>query len=134
MTKQYLEEIRARCEAATSGPWQVDSYASETDHRVKIYTTESGHRHIAKWVYDDDAQFVARARQDIPALLDALEAALARAEALERALVGNCKVCVHFSKLITSSLNNPCYICIQSHSYGKSFELDIDRFAGKESQ
>lgn len=55
-----LAEIKARCEAATPGPWYADGWALwDDDHGefVELHDT------------DPDAQFIAHARSDIPALL-----------------------------------------------------------------
>ena len=141
MKKEQLEEIRKRCEAATPGPWtssrkDIDSYTSNPDE------PEYGTQHVVYVYLQDDeprfplfgnnarnnAEFIAHARQDIPALLDALNEAegritgarlyramaedyeadrdryKAKAEALERAILSGkgfaCSVCKHESKKI----------------------------------
>jgi hypothetical protein len=73
LTKEQAEQTRARCEAATSGPW--DSTVSErfvkyiaTDTLICQMCKESGNIH-------NDVEFIVHARQDIPALLDELDAA-----------------------------------------------------------
>ena len=74
MSQIDTEAIRARCEAATPGPWKPDLsklgihkiVAQDAKGRwFQIGTSDKGH----------DAIFIAHARQDILALLDALETA-----------------------------------------------------------
>jgi hypothetical protein len=78
-----IGEIRARCEAATPGPWSV---TGRNGHDLTIYG------HIAVLPPDSastaycmdmtDARFIAHAREDVPWLLkrvEALEAALREA-------------------------------------------------------
>lgn len=71
MDDKRIAEIRARTEAATPGPWEwMDAYMMcHENPEVKV-------------PFDDrrrqaDRLFAAHARQDIPDLLDALEAARA---------------------------------------------------------
>lgn len=74
MTEKELEDIRARCEAATAGPWS--SYVEGRDHTSGsnfIMTGEGGQRGndielSGATIADQD--FIAHARQDIPRLLD----------------------------------------------------------------
>ena len=61
MTKEQLDEIRARCEASTPGAWVVSNatqihYSDEFDEQTR-----------------KDIDFIAHARQDITALICALE-------------------------------------------------------------
>lgn len=65
------EAARARCDAATEGPWTLDS-PPEASLIISTPTTWA--------VFDgeaetDDAEFIAHARTDLPAALDQLEAA-----------------------------------------------------------
>jgi hypothetical protein len=64
MTEDKLKEIRARCEAATPGPWGV-----RIDKDSLFPVQYSG------WVgYENaDAEFIANAREDIPMLLAEIE-------------------------------------------------------------
>jgi len=76
MTDEQLAAIRARCEAATPGPWNWGR--DDVPNRPDIY-------HLtATWItecenYPDvtvavpDLDFIARARQDVPALLAEVE-------------------------------------------------------------
>jgi chromosome segregation ATPase len=77
------EGARERAEKATPGPWE----AEQDGVLVYVVTAEpqsSGHREAVALIDDDtgrllgqdaDADFIAHARTDIPALADALEAA-----------------------------------------------------------
>ena len=72
MTKSELDQIRARANAATPGPWEVVRKRSLTAIAP-----------LPDWVCSwctPNATFAAHARTDVPALCDALEAAM---EALE---------------------------------------------------
>ena len=93
-----LEGIRARERAATPGPWCI----SEKGNTVKSLSIDGiCHGMSPK---QTDAEFIAHARQDIPALLDtyAKQAAeIARLEGLvedamkELKVYGGCAICTH---------------------------------------
>lgn len=98
-TRQPLDvaAVRARAEAATPGPWRVveehgRDIADEGWSQVTIQS-EVGLRDEVAEVIDDErtdenAEFIAAARADVPALLDALAAAnaeIARLYELRRA-------------------------------------------------
>lgn len=107
MNKLDLDEIRKRCEAATPGPWNI---ASRFSVNTIVYSVPKGKGWLGNKLIDvpeygcvatphdrgnerqittmgeafgitDDAKFIAHARTDIPALLDALEKAQAVIEA-----------------------------------------------------
>jgi len=110
MDKNELDAIRAREEKATLGPWHFDDFDPgvwQPDFDMRIadmrgwgHLTGQGHGGLG--LSEDDAiaaqirnaEFIAYARQDIPALLDALEEAEARNTPLavvkQRTLVGDC--------------------------------------------
>ncbi|MEC1507037.1 hypothetical protein P9D42_15435 [Bacillus haynesii] len=69
MTKDELEEIRQRAEAATGSYWSADDceWPGNENLRYWVNTHWDG---IAAAVTKEDAEFIAHARQDIPALLD----------------------------------------------------------------
>jgi len=71
MTKEKLAEIEARCNAATPGRW----YHWEGDCRV-ITSGPMGElcTNIAECASVGDTEFIAHARQDIPALIEAVRA------------------------------------------------------------
>jgi len=78
MTKEQLDAIRERCEAASMGPW----IAEEPWKRPGVYTVKQKDIYI-DWIcymqisnqpnYTNDANFIAHAREDIPALLDEID-------------------------------------------------------------
>jgi len=76
MTNEELQAIKERCEKATSGPWRAHKY--DVDYRVG-----------STWVFlfddidGDTAQFIAHAREDVPALLEEIERLKARLAMLE---------------------------------------------------
>jgi hypothetical protein len=82
------DAIEARATAATEGPWAVE----QDDGEAHVYLDDAGNgtayicREVAQG--DDcglaDAEFIARAREDVPALVDALRRARDRAVALEQ--------------------------------------------------
>ena len=68
MTKDEIDEIRARCGAATPGPWKVQNRIFV---RIPAYYPYS--MHSAFSCKDVDAEFIAKSREDIPKLLDEVE-------------------------------------------------------------
>ena len=66
MTQEQIDAIKARVEAATPGPYTV---GYECDGNGAHEILAGGHV-IAKVDYDKNADFIAHAREDIPALLD----------------------------------------------------------------
>lgn len=96
MDKERIDEIRQRAEAATPGPYRV---ATEEDYwPIAIFGGSEHAEHV--WVLTDgktvrgsdlvdaweDATFYAKAIEDIPDLIAALQEAQARVEALEKAV------------------------------------------------
>jgi len=88
-----LDAIKARAEAATDGPWvqgrfidshhtsrKSDEWKSNADEqeRLSVRVGDPMGEHVARITDGDhsDAVFIAHARQDIPALLAAVEAVL----------------------------------------------------------
>jgi len=62
-----LEAIKARCEAATPGPWEI----KDRGH----FAYMSGPRHVGvggRWL-PADAAFISHAREDVPALIAEVE-------------------------------------------------------------
>ncbi|MBU8739775.1 hypothetical protein [Bacillus licheniformis] len=66
MTKDELEEIRQRSEKATEGPWRIGKQSPNGLNNIGTI----GGLLTAQTTDEDDADFIANARQDIPALLD----------------------------------------------------------------
>lgn len=70
ITDKRLTEIRARTEAATDGPWAVDGPAQcGPGDTLTVYPAEDGGALAYVQPSWDDAEFIAHAREDIPALL-----------------------------------------------------------------
>jgi hypothetical protein len=69
MTDIDLNAIRSRASSATAGPW---AYRANRDIHDSAIRTEETHQPIASAVSHDDAEFIAHAREDIPALLSEL--------------------------------------------------------------
>lgn len=97
-----LDEIKARAAAATEGPWVNDSTEigrpfPGTD-TIDVWVAESCHPNGDGIDGEADAEFIAHARTDVPALVAAVEAVLALHEP-----VGGpsdprcCPVCVDLS-------------------------------------
>ena len=81
MDTQELQAIRERAEAATPGPWKhkktyISTITTEPESDDFIVWGDGG---VDK---ETDAEFIAHARTDIPALLDALAAVTAERDAL----------------------------------------------------
>ncbi|QHM89788.1 hypothetical protein DXY21_03863 [Bacillus velezensis] len=66
LTKDQLEEIRQRTEAATEGPWRIGKQSPNGLNNIGTI----GGLLTAQTTNEDDAKYIANARQDIPALLD----------------------------------------------------------------
>ncbi len=78
MDAKYLTEIKLREQAATPGPWYADGWALwDDDHGefVELHDT------------DPDAQFIAHAREDIPALIAEVEKSGREIATLKKALI-----------------------------------------------
>lgn len=74
-----LDEMEARANAATAGPWRVDP---ETKDMAASVETDKKTIRIGAAYYDEaDFAFIAAARHDVPALI---RLARAQGEALER--------------------------------------------------
>lgn len=83
MTRPDLAAILARCDAATPGPWRVDgnTYDEDCNEHLAPYGLEGPNERLiwssggGEYSHPDmaTAQFIARARADIPALLAYVE-------------------------------------------------------------
>lgn len=68
MSPEELEEIQARCGRTTPGPWT--SYIEGRDHESgSSFIMTSGEDIEPCWMGDDEQDFAAQARQDLPRLL-----------------------------------------------------------------
>jgi hypothetical protein len=86
-----LEEIKARCEAATGGPWIIHPQRGCAEGDLGIFTRpETGYGLGVIWgslaEYEDNAEnnaeFIAHAREDVPALVDEVERLRSQLDAL----------------------------------------------------
>ena len=69
MTEAELEAIQARCERVTSGPWV--SFVEGRDHTSGCdFIQTDGEDITLSGATVDDQDFIAAARQDIPALIE----------------------------------------------------------------
>ena len=75
-----LEAIKARAEAATPGPWLW-----AVDEDVEWVVCDLTYHALAscRYGWGPNAEFIATAREDIPLLVEALEAAMSRIAELE---------------------------------------------------
>ena|SRR3990167_1275381 len=81
-----LAEIKARADAATPGPWVVNTQDSKTVSCTWIETLELGHYNGHSWgciQTDADYEFIAHARTDVVELVDEVERL--RSQTLEEA-------------------------------------------------
>nr|WP_314314711.1 hypothetical protein [Kocuria rhizophila] len=70
MTQEQLDAIREREAKATAGPWDVDGPAQcGPGDTLTVYPVEDGGALAYVQPSWDDAEFIAHARTDIPALL-----------------------------------------------------------------
>lgn len=94
MTDAELDEIRGREQRATPGPWEFDTNGHYTlmCHENRHYCVRQGASPIALtgpvgYMPEQsamDGDFIAHAREDVPKLLDALDAARNEAQAWKR--------------------------------------------------
>lgn len=72
-----LAQIAARADATTDGPWGVDGAAHPgPDDSLVVYPLEDGGAVAYVQPLHADAEFIAHARADVPALVAALRAVL----------------------------------------------------------
>lgn len=75
LTTQEIEAIRERAEKATEGPWyyalNINEQTGEPD--VLPHVISDTQEVISENMYDENAEFIAHAREDIPKLLAEVE-------------------------------------------------------------
>jgi len=141
MTKQELEAIWARCEAATPGPWNYDErincvavYAGEKmdclsgfNSRCIVYV----HSNLVDGRYWElseqkcrDAYFVANSRTDIPALLAEVERLQAENAELLGYAKGMCTACAH--RKSGSEWDKYCVACLNSDKSKWQWRGEVD--------
>ena len=73
MTEARIQEIAARVNAATRGPWVAANYNTDCVETVEEMDLDGEGDRAVFIPYDEaDAEFIAHARQDIPDLIAAL--------------------------------------------------------------
>lgn len=83
-----LGQIEARADAATEGPWKIETHYGMSQSRRRQIVVPGWMTPIAVLGQenpygDPDAEFIAHSRTDVPALLAALRAVLAECEELD---------------------------------------------------
>lgn len=78
MTQKQIDEIKARCEAATPAPWSYFYKHKYNEHHVSVPAYEDSNFKMALFPDgcpsgESDSQFIAHAREDIPLLVEACE-------------------------------------------------------------
>ena len=70
MTEEELKEIENRCNKATKGPWK--SMIEGRDHTSgdSFIMTDGEDIYISNPLFDNNQDFIASARQDIPKLIE----------------------------------------------------------------
>lgn len=90
-----LSEIKARCEAASPGPWNMDLHSNEIMMEGYQSIAKPFSLHVSLEQRDLNGFFIAHARTDIPLLLDEIDQLKAQVEAQQEwidATVANCSV------------------------------------------
>ncbi|QDX94342.1 hypothetical protein EEL30_19880 [Brevibacillus laterosporus] len=76
MTEEEMQEIRERAKKATKGSWKWQEYydcsLSNSEGNV-IVTVVGDDMSYVKVLRNEDAEFIAHAREDIPKLLETIE-------------------------------------------------------------
>lgn len=88
MTELDLDAIRARCDAATDGPWTAE-YSEAQGNCVLPHDAESTREAVAVtrlFHQQADADFIAHARTDVPELIDEIERLQEAAERIPKLL------------------------------------------------
>jgi hypothetical protein len=86
MDQTRLDAIRARCEAATPGPWNaIDKGNTVPSYAIRHFAVGEKCVNVASGISPKtgDADFIAHARTDVPDLLDEIERLTAALKLLE---------------------------------------------------
>lgn len=87
MTEERLNEIKVRIEKATTGPWDTGKQYEQMDPGHYVYSKANGLIVVAEeegTIRENDANFIANARQDIPDLIAEIERVRELADELSR--------------------------------------------------
>lgn len=112
-----IEAIAARADAATPGPWR----RHDTRDYAEIHNGDSWGKAMAPiaLVGDaDDADFIAHAREDIPALLTHIAELTARAEKAEAKLARAVEdIAKYATNVHTCKFGKDCAMAMCNHEY-----------------
>lgn len=98
MNQKQIEEIRAKERAATPGPWWHTPPVATIEQRIIDYDgTGMVRTKIGTIDCPEDAQFVAHARQDVPALLDEIDRLRGLLDSAVQDICGACEALVRAS-------------------------------------
>lgn len=130
-----IEEIRERCDKATSGPWFWEDWAGVEDPEEMVLTADPETRdgwHAGRMFPDlrnsivsleepvtnqADSDFIANAREDIPYLLEILKGKRERLKAYEEALkrseydISPCRKCSLPVVCLPDGMSAMCSAC-----------------------
>lgn len=79
LTRKDLEEIKARAENATDGPWECGTDEGDHGNHPCVDFFPGGHKNsratlpLDAGMLDEDAEFIAHSRTDIPRLVETIE-------------------------------------------------------------
>jgi hypothetical protein len=76
--RDALRAMRERAEAATEGPWERDQFGPDDDSARFLGSPSTGRIVAYEAATAGNAEFIAHARTDVPKLVEALEAVLAK--------------------------------------------------------
>ena len=74
--REILDQIQARADAATEGPWTWASHTTVDGDQWAVLDKQDHALAENRDGWGPDAEFIAAARTDVPALVDALQAVL----------------------------------------------------------
>lgn len=91
--RTWLDEVDARTNAATDGPWRIE-FADNGEHELFIEEGSEelgcGGAQVAGWLTEPNAAWIAHARTDLPAATTALRAVLDLHRTMSAAFCQSC--------------------------------------------
>ena len=110
-----LDVIRARADAATSGPWKLWGMSvladpvGDSNLDTAIHVADTSYRNAQGKLRTNDADFIARARTDVPDLLAEVERL--RGEVLNAREVDGLNVCRNLGCMVVFHAADKCPAC-----------------------